>query len=162
VQKIANKTSRLPERFTQKNEFRAMLKLIQKQASKLDSKNLVDTVYSLGKIKKFLPPETYFMYVVGDLIKESTRRTESLSQMEIAYFCKGLTNLNTYIGTHPQLQQIEQEFRTTLLCRLEQGVALEPYSISKVLRYLLKFNSHVDQQAMTVFQSLAHQLVQTL
>lgn len=64
--------------------------------------------------------------------------------MEIAYFAKGLTNLHAYIGTHPQLQQIEQEFRTALLCRLEQGVALEPYSISKVLRYLLKFNSQVD------------------
>lgn len=78
VQKIANKTSHLPDRFTQKNEFRAMLKLIQKQASNLDSKNLVDTVYSLGKLKKVLPPETYFMYVVGDLIKESTRRADSL------------------------------------------------------------------------------------
>ncbi len=101
VQKIANKTHSLPKEFTHKNEFRAMLKLVQKQANKLDTKNLVDTLYSLGKLKKNLPQENYLQYVVGDLVKESTRRIEQLQQMEIAYFVKGLTNLHNYINTHP-------------------------------------------------------------
>jgi len=55
VQKIANKTRTIPEGFSEKNVFKAMLKQIQKSVPNIQTKSLVDTYYSLGKLKEHLP-----------------------------------------------------------------------------------------------------------
>lgn len=40
--------------------------------------------------------------------------------------------------------------------------SLEPYSVSKILRYLLKFNNEVDAQTSEILKSMALQLIQTV
>jgi hypothetical protein len=41
----------IPDGFTEKTEFKAILKFIQKSIPKMITKNLVDTLYSLAKFK---------------------------------------------------------------------------------------------------------------
>ena len=69
--------------------------------------------------------------------------------MEIAYLVKGLSNLHSFIKKDTNLQNIEQTLRRVLIARLNSDHALmssfEPYSISKLLRYLFKFNNETDQ-----------------
>lgn len=52
VQMTGTKTKKLPEGFKDKNEFRALLKAIQKGVPLLSSKSLVDTLFGLSKLKK--------------------------------------------------------------------------------------------------------------
>jgi hypothetical protein len=40
--------------------------------------------------------------------------------------------------------------------------SLEPYSVSKILRYLLKYNNEVDAQTEEIYKSMALQLIQTI
>lgn len=37
--------------------------------------------------------------------------------------------------------------------------SLEPYSLSKILRYLLKYNNEVDSQTEEIYKSMALQLI---
>jgi len=39
---------------------------------------------------------------------------------------------------------------------------LEPYSVSKILRYLLKYNTETDSQTVEVLKSMSLHLVQTI
>jgi len=72
-----------------------MLRLIQKSLPKIETRNIVDTFYSLAKMKDHHPDEVWYKYVLGDMIKELTSRN-NLEHMEIAYLSKGLVNFSTY------------------------------------------------------------------
>ena len=68
--------------------------------------------------------------------------------MEIAYLAKGLSNLYSYFQKDSKLMGIEKALREHLIQRLNSDhmlmSSLEPYSLSKILRYLLKYNSETD------------------
>jgi hypothetical protein len=91
-----------------------------------------------------LPTKKYFEFVIGDLIKESTQRVANLDHLELAYLLKGLTNLRAFINESDDLTQIERKFRTQLLELLKGDLSkvrsVEPYSASKLLRYLLAYD----------------------
>lgn len=135
-----------------------MLKLVQKNVKMLETKNLVDTVYSLGKFKDQHPSDIYYKFVLGDMIKECIHRVQDLDSMEIAYLVKGFCTLQPYLKKHSQLLSYESEFRTMLVARLAEDSSLvermEPYSVSKILRYLLKYNTQLDEIGTKVYSSL--------
>lgn len=86
--------------------------------------------------------------------------------MEIAYLSKGLTNLYPYVKKDQKIQEIEQALRSSLVSRLYADhylmSSLEPYTVSKVLRYLLKYNNETNLETVEVFKSMALHLVQTI
>ena len=114
-----------------------------------------------------LPTKVYFGYVLGDLIKESTQRVEQLDHLELAYLLKGLTNLRTYIGASDELTLIEKTFRTQLLELLTKGDptkvrSVEPYSASKLLRYLLAYDQPLDRETDQLYEIIATKLIMTM
>ena len=86
--------------------------------------------------------------------------------MEIAYLSKGLSNLFIYFQKDSNLVRIEEALRKHLIQRLNSDhvlmSSLEPYSLSKILRYLLKYNTATDDQTVEVFKSMSLHLVQTI
>ena len=40
----------------------------------METKNLVDTLYSLGKLKENQPTEIYYKFLIGDMLKECINR----------------------------------------------------------------------------------------
>lgn len=68
IQKLANKTHNLPTTFTDKLEFKDILKAFQRGLPKLETRQVVDTLYSLGKLP--VPDQKYFEYILGDCLKE--------------------------------------------------------------------------------------------
>jgi len=117
-------------------------------------------------VQQQAPDQVYFAYVLGDLIKQVTSKVNELHQMEISYLAKGLTNLHIYIRKDQKLVEIEESLRKTLISRLYSDHLLlssfEPYSVSKVLRYLLKFNTQTNHETVEVLKSTALHLVQTI
>jgi len=121
----------------------------------------VDTVFSLGKLHRYQNPNEaakFMTYLIGDLLKEMNSRVESLDDhLELAYLVKGITNLKDFINSNDSTKQYEEQFRADLLASLNQNHALlhkfDPYSCSKLLRYLLAYNDST-QGANEVYMSL--------
>ena len=112
VQKLANRSSMTAKEFDKKlmprYEYKNMLKAIQKNVEFLDSKQLVDTVFSIGKlhkhhsnaqmVKEFPGFAPYFPYFLKDMMSESAARMKELSPVQVAYLSKGLTGVRKLIN----------------------------------------------------------------
>jgi hypothetical protein len=99
------------------------------------------------------------------MLKETNKRITTLEDpLEIAYLLKGLANLKEIIYAH-ELNRFEEEVRQNLLehlnIRHDVVNRFDPYSISKVLRYLLTFNDSSDG-ALELYKSLSLLLTQTI
>ena len=130
-----------------------MLKAIKKNLAQLDNRQVVDTLFSVGKLHKAklsaeIALETrlfpFFYHFVGDFLDQAQNRVTELEASEIAYLLKGVSNLHSVIKSDEALSKKEEEFREALLAHLNQDHAkvgnFDPYTVSKVLRYLLKYN----------------------
>jgi hypothetical protein len=166
IQKIATKTKKLDQsavKIIDTNEYKAMLKSIQKNMGELSQRQFIDTVFALGKMHKksdaLLDKTSFFHYFIGDILKEVNKRVDNLTDsLEIAYLVKGLSNLNKKISADPILTQYENQVRENLLTHLntrhELTARFDPYSVSKTLRYLLAYNDTSDA-AIEVYKSFA-------
>lgn len=96
------------------------------------------------------------------MLNESKERVQNLKHLEIAYLVKGITNLKKFIKVEPSLAEEEAEFRKILLEHLNKDhdlvASFDPYSLSKLLRYLLTFNDS-SPEAEEIFKSLSLLLV---
>jgi len=85
--------------------------------------------------------------------------------LEIAYMLKGVTNLHNVVKTDAALAQSEETFRRALLEHLNTDHVkvgnFDPYTVSKVLRYLLQFNEG-GLEAQEIFKSFSLLLTQTI
>ena len=130
VQKIANKTKDLDRKSTVRDkiirraEYKQMLKAIKAKMEELDNRQLVDTLFSLGKLHKDrIPVEVaeesrlfpFFYYLVGDFLEQAGNRVHELDPLEIAYLLKGLTNLHDTVKSDETVEKKELEFRKQLL-----------------------------------------------
>ena len=144
-----------------------MLKAVKENLNQLDNRQIVDTLFSVGKIHKAkISPELaeesrlfpFLYYFVGDFLTEAKERVTKLEASEIAYFLKGVTNLHSVIASDEKLVAKEESFRQALLEHLNQDHTkvgnFDPYTVSKVLRYLLKFNDG-SHQAQEIFKSFS-------
>ena len=158
-----------------------MLRAIKDNLEHLDNRQLVDTVYSLGKLHQFKGPASlyiekankdwhnklfpFFNHLLNDFLDQAKVRVADLKQSEIAFLAKGLISMRKLIYHDPVTTQKEQDFREALLAHLNKDHTLlasfDPYSISKLLRYLLQFND-ASSEAEEVFKSLSLLLTQTI
>ena len=173
IQKIATKTKNLDKtahKIIDTNEYKAMLKQVQKNMDQLSQRQFIDTVFALGKLHKksdtLLEKTSFFHYFMGDILKEVNKRVNTLSDcLEIAYLVKGLSNLAKKISADPSLIEYEQQVRDSLLTHLNSRHDItrtfDPYSLSKMLRYLLTFNDSSDG-AIELYKSFALLLTQII
>ena len=162
VQKLANrsnlKAKEIPKKLLGRYEYKNMLKSIQKNLELLDNKQAVDTLFSIGKLHKHQPakelstehPEflRYFEYFLKDLMKDQEQRVPELQQIQVAYLCKGLTSLRKVLTPKNQ----EEELKLRELIKQHAIIncqTYDPYSISKVLRYLFSYNDGSDTAVAT-------------
>ena len=180
VQKIATKTKDIDrkgevrDKIVRRPQYKQMLRQIKEKVGELDNRQLVDTLYSVGKLhQKKLGAEIAeeaklfpFMYhFVAEFLEEVTDRVDQLDPQEIAYLLKGLTNLHDIVTSDPNAEEKEQKFRQQLLAHLNLDHAkvstFDPYTVSKVLRYLLKYNDG-GVEAQEIFKSFSLLLTQTV
>ena len=150
---MSNRKYDVRDKIIKRPDYKHILKAIKANMADLDNRQLVDTLFSVGKLHKHpIPPEIaeesrlfpFFNHLVGDFLEQATSRVTELGPQEIAYFLKGVTHLHKVVGSEPDLVEKEQKFREQLLAHLntdhEKVRAFDPYVISKVLRYLLRYN----------------------
>jgi len=58
------------------------------------------------------------------MMRELTNRVTEMDTLQIAYLSKGLVNLQKYCGSNQALTNMEFEFRTWLLARLNEDLSL--------------------------------------
>ena len=169
VQKLAMRSNITARTFDEKlfarNEYKAMLREIKKQMPTLGNKELVDTVFSIGKLHKGQPQthlnkygdgkffQHFFREMMQELlgienehqieIKEGMKfeaaRIDELSAIQLAYLSKGLSHLRKlFDSSNRELEllvrsQIVQRCLNIFELKLER---FDPYSISKLMRYL--------------------------
>ena len=112
IQKIANKTkdmdrkTEIRDKIIRRKEYKQMLRMIKEGLGNLDNRQLVDTLFSIGKLHKEkveweIAQESklfpFFYHLVNDFLTESSKRIEELDPHEIAYLVKGVTNLHDVI-----------------------------------------------------------------
>ena len=148
-----------------------MLRQVKEGIVNLDNRQFVDTLFSIAKIHKrqhepSAPLYPFMHYLIGDFLKEATDRIPELQDpMELAYLVKGITNLYSVIKMDKNTENQEIEFREELLRCLNHDHALlasfDPYAVSKLLRYLLRYNDS-STDSTEVFKSLSLLLTQTI
>ena len=127
-------------------EYKTMLKLINNKAALLDDKNLVDTLYAIGKIHKTERDLVNLPKILNKYLKEVVDRSKYFNEHHIAFLSKGLRNLKWMDIP------IEVEIRQALKKRvIEIASQMHVYSISKFMSYLLMMND-VDLQVINVLQ----------
>ena len=88
-----------------------------------------------------------------------------LDGTEIAYLLKGLINLLNIIKSDESVEKSEEAFRASLLEHLNRDHAkvssFDPYTVSKVLRYLLAYNEG-GPEAQELYKSFSLLLTQTI
>jgi hypothetical protein len=81
-----------------------MLRHIKSNVRLLDNKNLVDNIYSLGKLHKDQSDLNkygdfkFFQHFFEEVYQEIEHRVPELSLMEITYLTKGLSNLRHHLS----------------------------------------------------------------
>ena len=128
---------------------------------------MVDTLYSVGRLHKgmtsqhlkanFPDFQRYFTYFIKDMMKESKERIKELQPIQVAYLSKALTNLRKVFD--------DKNSETELMLReaiKDHAIAFkdqyDPYSISKVLRYLFNQNDGTSK-SIEVFQALGQRFL---
>ena len=153
IQKLANRSNlKLKDVGTKlipRQEYFNMLKSVQKNLELLDNKQAVDTLYSVARLHKgtkFADLQKdninfakYITYFIKDMLKDQSERIPELSSIQVAYLTKGLTNLKK------MLNDSNKDYELVLRENIKQHAILnkdtyDPYSISKVLRYLYSYN----------------------
>lgn len=126
-----------------------MLKAIQKNLEFLDNKQVVDTLYAVGRLHKGQKvkemqqnhPEfqRYFTYFLKDMMKETKTRINDLAPVQIAYICKGLSDARKLFDEKNLMTESElrESIKQHAITYKDQ---YDPYSITKVLRYLFNQN----------------------
>ena len=81
----------------------------------------------------------YFQYFVKDMLRDQCQRVTDLSTIQVAYLSKGVSHLRKL------LNPVNTELELALREKIKQHAvahreSYDPYSISKVLRYLYSFN----------------------
>lgn len=155
-------------------DYKHMLKAIKKDVAQLDNRFLVDTIFSIGKLHKAQISEEvaaesrlfpFIYYFIDEMLDQAVLRVEELEPLEIAYLLKGLTNLHSTVVSSDLVTEKEAVFRKQLLAHLNHDHtkvgSFDLYTVSKVLRYLLKYNDG-SLEAQEVFKSFSLLLTQTV
>ena len=107
----------------------------------------------------------FFYHLVDEFLVEANSRVSGLDASEIAYLLKGVTNLHDIIKSDEAVEKAEEVFRASLLEHLNTDHALvssfDPYTVSKILRYLLKYNEG-GPEAQELYKSFSLLLTQTV
>jgi hypothetical protein len=121
IQKLANRSSMTGKEFDKKMmpryEYKNMLKAIQKNVEFLDNKQLVDTLFSIGKLhkhhsnaqlnKEYPDFARYFQFFIKDMMRESTSRMKELSAVQVAYLSKGLIGVRKLVNEKNSITEAE-------------------------------------------------------
>ena len=128
------------------NEYKSMLKLMNRKASQLDDKNLVDNIYALGKIHKSNRKPLNLPMMLQDYLEEVANRCQYLNHNHIAFLSKGLRSLR-WLNVPG-----ENKIRASLKERVKEiSHTMDAYSISKFLSYLLTMND-IDHEVLPPLQ----------
>ncbi len=174
VQKLAVRSNLKPSEVNQKlvmrYEYKNMLRSIQQNLDLIDNKMLVDTIYAVGRLHRetsFAQLNTeypefakYYQYFIKDMLREVSTRIDDLSHMHIAYLSKGLTDLRKQLS----LVNTDQEASLRELIKqhaIQNAMTYDPYSISKVCRYLYSYNDG-DAASLQVYETLGHRFLGNL
>ncbi|CAI2375125.1 unnamed protein product [Moneuplotes crassus] len=135
-------------------EYKTMLKLINRKASSLDDKNLVDNIYALGKIHKSSRKPINLPKWLENYTEEVALRCPKLNHHHIAFLSKGLRNLKW------RNVPGEKKIREAMKLRVQEiAPEMDAYSISKFMSYLLTMND-IDTEVISVVQDRLIQLAQ--
>ena len=127
-------------------EYKTMLKLINNKAALLDDKNLVDTLYSIGKIHKSEKELVNLPKILSKYLEEISDRWKYFNEHHIAFLSKGLRNLKWMD------EKLEIKIRDVMKKRvIEIAEQMNWYSISKFLSYLLTMND-IDMNVINPLQ----------
>lgn len=131
----------------------------------LETRTIVDTLFAVSKLP-IGPSGKYFEFVLGDSLKQLSKpeRVAELNHLEIAYLFKALINLREKLDG--ALEPISNALDLAIFERLNTDhllmASFEPYSISKVLRYILYSGQKLVPQTVDIIKSLSLNLAQTL
>jgi hypothetical protein len=157
-----------------RKEYKQMLHQVRKGLQDLSNRQLVDTVFAIGKLHQSQTPSDFepdsvlmpfLVYTIGDMVKEAITRVDSLGGLELAYLAKGLGNLRPLIQSNEKTTEFEIELRRKILDALNEKhpmvATFDPYTVSKLLRYLLAYNDSSDS-AINIYKSFSLLLAQTV
>ncbi|CDW74365.1 UNKNOWN [Stylonychia lemnae] len=174
VQKLANKSNikrqQINKKLLSKWEYKSILRSISQNIELLDNKQLVDTIFSIGKLHKRQTlkeietdvPQFYqfFNYFVRDMLKEAKDRINELQTVQVAYLAKGVENMRKILNDNNKI--LEKELREVIKTYSVQNAAsFDPYSVSKVLRYLYTQNDG-GETSLKVYEALGMRFYQNL
>jgi hypothetical protein len=134
-------------------EYKSLLQNIKPHFNKLDNKNLVDTIWSIGKIHAFkrdFSPK-FFRHFLNELLHEMNDRVEYLNQNEIAFLCEGLSMLRESSEKVTNLSNLLYARVTKL------KDTFNFYQLSKVINYFhLSNHSSFDDLLIHVGETLVN------
>lgn len=130
-----------------------MLRQVKENCRLIDNKNLVDTIYAVGKLHQGLKTkedlnkygdQKFFQHFFRDMLTEVLGRVDQLSLMQITYLAKGLLNSRRFLDANNS--NIENEICQALKQKClqvyrGQEERFQPYTISKLIRY---FSRHEE------------------
>jgi hypothetical protein len=140
-----------------KPEYRAMLSIAKKNLTAIDNKNLVDTLWAIGKIHKGNRnfSNKFFQHLLDEMLIELSTRIEELTFFEISFLVEGLAMLRIK-DLYDDLKVVEEEYKLATLCKNRilgnktyNDMVLHPYHIAKVLNYFYNKNDE-DMEKLLV------------
>eukprot|EP00347_Sterkiella_histriomuscorum_P004264 403361113 len=174
VQKLALKSNikkkDVNAKLLQKYEYKNLLRHISKNLDMLDNKQSVDTIFSLGKLHKGMNLQEietgapgfykFFNYFIRDLFQDVESRIKELSPIQVAYLTKGISDLKKV--QNPQNQELEIKLREQIKqYAITNAANFDPYSISKIVRYLYTFNDG-SEASIKAYEALGMKLYSNL
>jgi hypothetical protein len=135
-----------------KPEYKQILTIVKNGIADIDNKNLVDTLWAIGKIHKGNRSfsNKFFQHLLNELLMELNKRLSddgtSLNFLQISFLLDGLSMLRIK-DSYDDLKVVEEEYNLTTLCKdriLKNStfvdMALHPFHVVKVLNYYYNKN----------------------
>ena len=119
------------DKIIQFSEYKSLLQNIKPHFTKLDNKNLIDTLWSIGQIhsyKREFSPK-FFSHFISELFTEIKERVEYLDVNEIAFLCEGLRNLKCRSETEMEISNLVYD----RVVKLKDNLTF--LQISKIINY---------------------------
>jgi hypothetical protein len=94
------------------------------------------------------------------MMREASTRVKELSAVQVAYLSKGMIGLRRLVND--KNAQTELELREAIKAHaIANSDQYDPYSVSKVLRYLFAYNDG-SEQSIQAFQALGQRFLANL
>ena len=177
IQKLATRGNihhkNFDEKLFSKNEYKAMFRQVMEHADDMDNKQLVDTLFGVGKLHKGQElaqfnkygDYKFFQHFFRVMLTQVEQRVHEMSVIQQAYLCKGILNLAKYFDDDNK--ELEKSVHAALVDHClriytEKTERFDPYSISKLMKFLAKKDDYLDTKVLTLFGYFGKQLVETI